>query len=384
MKHALTTFMMMLSLSCLSAQTISNVRVSQHPELRYYQITFDLSGKADELYQIKAVPHKGGRELSNLRYLSGQGITQPCSPGKDLQIFWAADLEGQEPEGWQFRLSAAPYPFKHVEAGSFQMGSTYGEDDEKPVHQVTVSSFILAKHEVTVGEFRAYVSATGYQTDAETKGGAYVWENSQWVQKSDANWRNPYFQQTDSHPVSCVSWFDAVAYCNWRSRSEGLKPVYSIAGSNAPSDWSKGVIDCDWTANGYRLPTEAEWEYSARGGKQNRGHKYAGSDDLSAVGWYWDNSSKATHPVGTKAANEQGIFDMSGNVWEWCWDWYDSGYYAQSPGSDPRGAGSGSYRVLRGGSWNFSDYICRVANRCNDDPFNWFNFSGLRLARAIF
>jgi hypothetical protein len=88
MKHALTTFMMMLSLSCLSAQTISNVRVSQHPELRYYQITFDLSGKADELYQIKAVPYKGGRELSNLRYLSGQGITQPCSPGKDLQIFW--------------------------------------------------------------------------------------------------------------------------------------------------------------------------------------------------------------------------------------------------------------------------------------------------------
>jgi len=106
MKHALTTFMMMLSLSCLSAQTISNVRVSQHPELRYYQITFDLSGKADELYQIKAVPYKGGRELSNLRYLSGQGITQPCSPGKDLQIFWAADLEGFETEGWEFRLNA--------------------------------------------------------------------------------------------------------------------------------------------------------------------------------------------------------------------------------------------------------------------------------------
>ena len=105
MKKALALLALLLACSLLPAQKVTNVRVSQHPELRYYQITFDLSGKADELYQIKAVPHKGGRELSNLRYLSGQGITQPCSPGKDLQIFWAADLEGFETEGWEFRLN---------------------------------------------------------------------------------------------------------------------------------------------------------------------------------------------------------------------------------------------------------------------------------------
>lgn len=387
MKHALALILALLACMALPAQKVTNIRVEQDPALRYYKVSFDLEGKADDQYQIDAVPYKADRELTDLRYLAGAGITEPCAPGKDLRIFWEPIMEGFESEGWKFRITAKAIPkdVVWVEGGTFQMGSADGDDDEKPAHQVTVGSFILAKHEVTVGEFRSFVSGSGYQTDAERKGGAYVWENSQWVLKSDANWRNPYFQQNDSHSVTCVSWYDAVAYCNWRSGKEGLKPVYSIAGNNAPAYWSKGVIDCDWNANGYRLPSEAEWEFAARGGKQSKGYQYAGSHDLNAVGWYGGNSgSKATHPVGTKAANELGLHDMSGNVWEWCWDWYDSGYYGKSPGSDSRGAGSGLSRVLRGGSWDYSDYGCRVAGRANYDPASRDLNNGFRVARAIF
>ena len=347
MKILLALGAMFLILNPLAGQQISNVRVSQHPELRYYQITFDLSGKADYVFTIKVVPYKGERNLSNLRYLSGQGITQPCEPGKDLQIFWEPILEGQEPEGWQFRLTPAARPrnMVYVEGGSFQMGSNDGDSDEKPVHQVTVSSFWIGKYEVTQAEWKEVMGS------------------------NPSNWKG------DQLPVESVSWYDAVDYCNKRSIKEGLTPCYSGSGAG---------ITCNWNANGYRLPTEAEWEYAARGGKHSKGYKYSGSNDIGSVAWYDGNAGNKTHEVGTKAANELGLHDMSGNVWEWCWDWYDSGYYAKSPGSDPRGAGSGSYRGLRGGSWYGLDNYCRVANRSGNNPGNGGSSNGLRLARAVF
>jgi len=142
MKTALALLILVLACGLLPAQSITNVRVEQDPTLRYYKVTFDLSGKADEIYQIKVVPYKGERNLSNLRYLSGQGVSQPCAPGKDLQIFWAADLEGFETEGWQFRLSAIPLleNMVYVDHGTFQMGLNDGDSDEKSVHNVAVSS----------------------------------------------------------------------------------------------------------------------------------------------------------------------------------------------------------------------------------------------------
>jgi len=346
MKQTLISLMFMLGLVLLAGQAISNVRVSQHPELRYYQITFDLSGQAGDTYQIKAVPYKAGRELTNPRYLTGKGISAPCSPGKGLQLFWEPILAGQEPEGWQFRISATAIPknMVFVEGGSFQMGSN-DESDEKPVHQVTVSSFWIGKYEVTQAEWKEVMGS------------------------NPSNWKG------DQLPVESVSWYDAVDYCNKRSIKEGLTPCYSGSGAG---------ITCNWNANGYRLPTEAEWEYAARGGKHSKGYKYSGSNDIGSVAWYDGNSGSKTYRVGTKAANELGLHDMSGNVWEWCWDWYDSGYYAKSPGSDPRGAGSGSYRGLRGGSWYYYGDSCRVADRGYNGPDRRDNYGGLRLARAVF
>ncbi|NLH93406.1 MAG: formylglycine-generating enzyme family protein [Candidatus Cloacimonetes bacterium] len=347
MKIALTWLALMLACGFLYAQQISNVRVEQDPVLRYYKVTFDLSGKTDELYTIKTVPYKAGIELDNPLYLTGQGITSSCAAGKGLQLFWEPVLEGQEPEGWQFKLSAITFPknMVFVEGGSFQMGSNDGDSDEKPAHQVRVSSFWIGKYEVTQKEWKEVMGS------------------------------NPSYWKDDKLPVEQISWYDAVDYCNKRSLKEGLRPCYSGSGNS---------ITCDWNANGYRLPTEAEWEYAALGGVKRKGYKYSGSSIISSVAWYDGNSGNKTHEVGTKAANELGIYDMSGNVWEWCWNWYDSAYYTLSPDLDPRGAGLGSYRSLRGGSWYFKDSYCRISNRNGSDPdFRSFNH-GFRVVRAVF
>ncbi|MCB5247163.1 MAG: formylglycine-generating enzyme family protein [Candidatus Cloacimonetes bacterium] len=345
--RVIAVFLALLAWGLLPGQKVTNVRVEQDPTLRYYKISFDLSGNPDELYYIKAAPYREGRELNNPRYLTGQGIAAPCAPGKGLQVFWEPILAGQEPEGWQFNLSAFAIPKNmiRVEGDSFQMGSNDGGSDEKPVHQITVSSFWIGKYEVTQAEWREVMGS------------------------NPSNWIG------DRLPVEKVSWFDAVDYCNRRSVKEGLTPCYNGSGNN---------ITCDWSANGYRLPTEAEWEFAARGSKLNKGYKFSGSNDIGSVAWYGGNSSNNTHVVGTKTANELGLHDISGNVWEWCWDWYDSGYYDKSPGSDPRGVGSGSYRVLRGGSWSSIDGSCRVADRFGVSPSYKSNVNGFRVARAVF
>ena len=130
-------------------------------------------------------------------------------------------------------------------------------------------------------------------------------------------------------PVICVSWYDAVDYCNWLSRKDGLLPAYSRGGNS---------IQCNFSANGYRLPTEAEWEYAATGGSSSRGYTYSGSNTIGNVAWYSGNSGLKPHPVGGKQANELGLYDMSGNVWEWCWDWY--GDYPSRSQTDPTGVSS--------------------------------------------
>ena len=190
----------------------------------------------------------------------------------------------------------------------------------------------------------------------------------------DANWKNPYFTQSDDHPVTCVSWYDAVAYCNWKSQTEGLTPCYSGSGSSTT---------CNFFANGYRLPTEAEWEYAARGGENSRGYTYSGSNSADEVAWYTNNSGNKTHQVGQKKVNEMGLYDMSGNVWEWCNDWYDPSYYGSSPGQNPRGPSSGSSRVVRGGSWFDKPYLLRCAYRYRLNPVNGYNLNGFRCVRTL-
>jgi formylglycine-generating enzyme required for sulfatase activity len=162
---------------------------------------------------------------------------------------------------------------------------------------------------------------------------------------------------TDTHPVIHVSWNDAVAYCEWLNELP--------AGQK-----------------GYRLPTEAEWEYAARGGEHRDKYIYAGSDNIDEVAWYWDNSKMTTHPVGQKKANALGLHDMSGLVWEWCSDWYGADYYKNSPADNPKGPASGSGRVVRGGSWGGYPQSCRVAYRDGLAPGDRSLNVGFRLSRT--
>jgi formylglycine-generating enzyme required for sulfatase activity len=266
-----------------------------------------------------------------------------------------------------------------IPAGEFLMGSPDedkdAEDDEKPQHRVKISKpFYLGATEVTVGQFGRVVESAGYRTEAETDGkGGWGWnEQAKKFEGFDPkhSWRFTGFEQTDEHPVVNVTWNDAIAFCNELSKLEGLKPYYRIgAGEQSGGDR-------------YRLPTEAEWEYACRAGSTT---KYGFGDDASELGqyaWYEGNSGLKTHPVGQKRPNGFGLFDMHGNVWEWCWDWYDSRYYSQSPDADPAGPSRLSIRVFRGGGWDDDPRSVRSANRYRDTPVSRNGLLGFRVARV--
>ncbi|MDR2094495.1 MAG: SUMF1/EgtB/PvdO family nonheme iron enzyme [Treponema sp.] len=249
-----------------------------------------------------------------------------------------------------------PVNFVYVEGGTFSMGSTNGDDDEKPVHTVTVKGFYMSKYEVTQKEW------------AEVMG------------------NNPSYFKGDNLPVENVSWYDAIEYCNRRSVNEGLTPAYTMdktrgdPNNRSQYDTVKWVVTWNRGANGYRLPTEAEWEYAAKGGcKDYPVYEYSGSNNVASVGWYYGTSGGSTHPVGTKTPNSLGLYDMSGNVWEWCWDWY--GDYTGGAQTDPVGASSGSYRLLRGGSWDYTAQYARSAGRNCDAPSYRYDLLGFRLVR---
>jgi formylglycine-generating enzyme required for sulfatase activity len=203
-----------------------------------------------------------------------------------------------------------PQGMVFVKGGKFQMGTNELATEEEPVHSVTLDSFYMGKFEVTQEEWEA------------------VMDN------------NPSIYKGDNLPVDNVDWYNAVEYCNKRSEKEGLTPCYKGSGDD---------ITCDFNANGYRLPTEAEWEYACRGGLESHNYMYSGSNNPDEVAWHEMNSEDKTQPVGKKKPNEIGIYDMSGNIWEWCWDWYDKEYYKNSPANNPKGAASGKQRSYRGG-----------------------------------
>jgi formylglycine-generating enzyme required for sulfatase activity len=221
-----------------------------------------------------------------------------------------------------------PVAMVTIPGGSFMMGSEES-DDEKPVHSVTVSKFRMAQYETTVAEFEAFIDATDYQTDAEKDGGSYIW-TGKWEKKAGINWRygaDGNLQTNKRHPVIHVSHNDAVAYCGWLSRKTGQT---------------------------YRLPTEAEWEYAAGGGATHNKYSWGNSDSQGVSGNIAGKPDDYayTAPVGSFKANPFGLYDMSGNVWEWCGDWFDQSYYASSSSSNPTGPSTGPSRVLRGGSWD--------------------------------
>ena len=220
-----------------------------------------------------------------------------------------------------FTVNGVSFNMVYVAGGTFQMGSNVGDYDEKPVHSVTLSDYYIGQTEVTQELWQAVMGS------------------------------NPSDFKGAKNPVNNVSWNDCQEFIIKLNRLTGGR---------------------------FRLPTEAEWEYAARGGNKSRGYIFSGSDYLGSVAWYEDNSGDEVHPIGSKSANELGLYDMSGNVFEWCSDWYGS--YPSSPQTNPTGASSGSGRVLRGGGYCFKESNCRTAFRSSIVPASRFYSFGFRLA----
>ncbi|MEL6658602.1 MAG: SUMF1/EgtB/PvdO family nonheme iron enzyme [Bacteroidota bacterium] len=249
-----------------------------------------------------------------------------------------------------------PFPrMELISAGSFEMGDESGKynEDERPIREVNLSSYFMGIYEVTFADYDLFCEATN-----RPKPDDYGWGRA-------------------NRPVINVSWMDAIEYCNWLSTQHNLMPAYVInpkLGSVSLGSTRAGLN------NGYRLPTEAEWEYAARGGiMENKSHTYAGSANLNEVGWYERNSKDQTQPAGQLRPNNAGMYDMSGNVWEWCYDWF--GGYPSEASTDPTGPYTGSHRIIRGGAWIQPAEDCRVSVRQYRRPEQRTVYIGFRLVR---
>jgi formylglycine-generating enzyme required for sulfatase activity len=234
-----------------------------------------------------------------------------------------------------------------LSAGEFIMGDESGDTDEKPTHKVRISSICMDTHEITQKAYESLVE------------------------------KNPSKIKGTDKPVEQVDWYHAALYCNLRSLKEGLKPCYDTK-----------TLACDFTANGYRLPTEAEWEYACRAGSKT---KFSFGDDpakLRSYAWYKGNAEQTPHAVGQKSPNAWGLYDMHGNVAEWCQDIYNENHYQKQEGNDPRGPTAGDKRVLRGGSWRTGDDNCRSSARNSEngrfaDACFGSDAYGFRCVRAV-
>ncbi len=251
-----------------------------------------------------------------------------------------------------------PIEMIFVKGGCFQMGDSFGdgENDEVPVHEVCVDDFYIGKYEVTIAEFRKFVNETGYISDAEKMGGCFGKVGYKWRKRKDFNWNKVDFPQTDRHPAVCISYNDANEFIKWfNNKSDGK----------------------------YRLPTEAEWEYAARSG--GKAEKWAGTNNESEVSdyaWYDKNSGGKTHPVGQKKPNGLGLYDMSGNVWEWVEDWYEVDYYDKTPKINPLNTNPSHAKSMRSGPWSVPLHAVRVFYRGSDIPYSICDGLGFRVAKT--
>jgi formylglycine-generating enzyme required for sulfatase activity len=366
---------------------VSNMRARQLDGTQRVEITYDLADADSATVNVAvAVSDNGGASYAvpatNFSGAVGSGVT----PGANRKFTWDAgkDWPGKYSVNMRFKVTAqdappAPAGMVLIPAGTFAMGDSFGEgdSDERPVHTVTVSAFFMDQCEVTKAlwdEVYGWAIAHGYGFDIGGSGKAM------------------------NHPVHTVIWYDAVKWCNARSEKEGrVWAYYTSAAQTVPYRGGMVNVQNEWVRwnAGYRLPTEAEWEYAARGGLS--GKRFPWGDTIShPFANYYSNSSdtydtsptRGFHPTfvtegypysspgGYFAPNSYGLYDMAGNMWEWCWDWY--GPYGGSAQRDPRGPTSGWVRVFRGGSWWGYARDCRVSSRIDGWPSNAYNEDGFR------
>lgn len=382
-----------LGITALQAgPVISNLKINQRAGAKVVDITYDLvaTGLNTVAIRLEASNDAGATWSVPLVNVSG-AVGDSVAPGNGKSIVWDAGTDWPQNYSTQmlFRLTVddggAPITdFSYIPPGSYTMGRTSGDTDANaPPVNVTVSGFYLQQTETTKvvwDEVRAWGLSNGYTDLGAGEGKAA------------------------SHPVSSINWYDAVKWCNARSEKEGLAPCYKVAGIVMRSGVSEPI--CDWNASGYRLPTEAEWEKGARGSVAGKRFPWGADTINHSNANYYASSTSASydtsgytvytfHPtyavglepytssVASFAANNFGLFDVSGNVWEWCWDWYESSYYSANA-TDPRGPTTGTYRAVRGGSYISAPWAQTCSYRLNNRlPINGANNRGFRVARSM-
>ena len=280
----------------------------------------------------------------------GAGIY--ITPGQDKQIRWTMEnLDSLERRQIKIRLETKPFiDMVKVKGGTFRMGCTQEQrkcgGDEKPVHKVRLDDYAISRYEITNAQYAVFLNQQEVDRDGRDGRTALIHIDNKFCHIRYQDGQFIAEQGRKDHPVVEVTWNGAQAFCQWA---------------------------------GGRLPTEAEWEYASRGGQQGRPTLYSGSNHVDSVAWYDRNAEGSTHPVGTKKPNELGIYNMSGNVWEWCFDWYSD--YPKARRTNPKGPRRGENVVVRGGSWLYYGSFCRVANRGSSAPSYAFNNYGFRLVR---
>jgi formylglycine-generating enzyme required for sulfatase activity len=381
---------------------VSNVRASQRAGTGLVDVLYDVTdADNDHLTISAAVSLDGGATYTSAgRTFLGTGYGADILTGVNLQIVWNAgtDLDALAWSRVKVKVTAddgvwnAPAEMCYIPPGSFWMGDSFndGASGEKPGHTVYISGFYMDKYEVTSNlwhEVREFGMGNGYTFD------------------------NPGSAKAANHPVHTINWFDMVKWCNARSEMRGRTPVYYTTSAQT-TFYKTGQINLDntcvnWAANGYRLPTEAEWEKAARGGASGRRFPWSHTDNIthvlanyySSTSYSYDTSSTRNYhptfgtgstpyssPVGYFASNGYGLYDMAGNMWEWCWDWYDGAWYSNAGAtqSDTRGpGGTSSHRVLRGGAWIDYALNARCADRRYNSPSVASSLYGFRCVRGL-